>query len=101
MDGEQVRETEFDVGDNSEQQANMEATVSELQGMVEHLTEEVRSKDARIDLLENKLLHVRAEVEAELQRSQKQMEEVKMIDELNRLLCLENFATREFVSSET
>ena len=84
MDGEQVRETKFDIGDNSEQQANMEATVSELQAMVEHLTEEVRSKDARIDLLENKLLHVRTEAEAKLQCSQKQMEEVKMIAELNR-----------------
>ena len=58
--------------------------------MVKHLTEEVHSKDARIDLLENKLLHVRAEAEAELQFSQKQMEEVKMIAEFNRLQCLEN-----------
>ena len=58
--------------------------------MVEHLTEEVRSKDARIDLLENKLLHVRAEAEAKLQCSQKQMEEVKMIAELNHLQSLEN-----------
>ena len=29
MDGEQVRETEFDVGDYSEQQANMEANDGE------------------------------------------------------------------------
>ena len=99
LDGEQVRETEFDVGDNSEQQANMEATVSELQAMVEHLTEEVRSKDARIDLLENKLLHVRAEAEAKLQCSQKQMEEMKMIVESSTVFG--EFATREFVSSET
>lgn len=82
---------------SGEPQVDLRARVSELQVLVDFMREEASRKDEMLDRAENKLLHVKAEAEAELQCLREELKEVKLVAELDRLRALENMRQENLV----
>jgi len=72
-----------------EQLAEMEIRVNELEAEVENLKEQVSVKNSQLEEMESRLLHVKAVAETDSGNLRKQLEEAKVMSELEHLRAIE------------